>query len=1189
MDIPNLGQAMTLGDLYNARTGHCTNASILSDTLPSMLIESRDENAINTKFISEDSYKEKFKAFEIDGNLKLNILANIVALKGHAKYLATEKQSSRSVKVSMSYAVQTKLDKINIRSTKIREYINLKALKDTDATHVVTGIQWGANMLCSFEHSLQEGETEKEVAHILRASYETLKVGPDGDGGLKNNSAVSSTEMAVSISILGDIVPTAYSHPTSVEDAVQLMRRVPEYVEGVNQGKGSVLQYKLEPIEKVRANFELDIRTESAIHSVHLDLVDTVESTFDTIVENRIRLTEASNDLLEYSQYITETEEKRIKKELKSFKVDEGEFKHSLSTTVRAIQAAEAPVDDLFQVLKGFEDGSCSSSMVDVVIESYQDLKKRISFIRRCEKINIKVISRVDGISNVLPSSATDKTFILIIPKSSEYTVIEQSHVWHIFRLLREDNNNAETTFMIHDVSISPKDPQFNDLAELTIVKYHGTIKSDQDASRVSILRPSIKLSLTETVSQAERTKLAGHALRMPCPSSHEGECNTGVLKWVCCKCEEVMQYEYNEVVYCHCGKSRLKDCTFRCDSIVHGYQYKELHAQSIQSISEKMRPGDEEINILLLGETGVGKSTFINAFANYLRYDTLELAEGMEMTTLIQSKFEFRGKTVIAGKVDQNEKLEDGRSSTQFCRSYVFPLSDGIKIRLIDTPGIGDTRGVKQDRINFEGILNYISGFDKINGVCILLLPDNPRLTTSFRFCIDELLLHLHKSAADNILFTFTKTRSSFYGPGETMTPLRTYMKELETANGITIQLEPNTLFYFDNEAFRLYAALKQGVTFDPETKEAFSKSWTISVKEAQRLVKRAMELTPHKTSETVTLDMARRSIFLLAEPMAKINENITIEVENIKTFKTEAQNNEISAEDLKARLYLSYMDLAPVNLERPRTVCTSASCTTIHGMTVVHNKPCHDNCRVHNALNIFNNSALKWCSVMEFWSTCKNCGCGWEKHMHVKIDYTEVKKQVTDTVVEQQLNEKLSKVDAMKLAITEADERVKTLESEKEIIFGSLMIFTAFLLRNSILVQNSGILDYIDMSIKNQDRVAQRTKDFSIVRSLQAQRNEFVTQMEIMERAIKDRKSHVAKFTASDVINARKELCRLKVNGQALATILDWGQQNQSLVTLRETRIDDKVVARRPTQSLPISNLKKFTRKLGWTAVGY
>ncbi|CAF2762951.1 unnamed protein product [Rotaria sp. Silwood2] len=33
-------------------------------------------------------------------------------------------------------------------------------------------------------------------------------------------------------------------------------------------------------------------------------------------------------------------------------------------------------------------------------------------------------------------------------------------------------------------------------------------------------------------------------------------------------------------------------------------------------------------MNILLLAETGVGKSTFINAFVNYLKYNKLEEAE---------------------------------------------------------------------------------------------------------------------------------------------------------------------------------------------------------------------------------------------------------------------------------------------------------------------------------------------------------------------------------------------------------------------------------------------------------------------------------------------------------------------------------------------------------------------------------
>ncbi|KAF9161998.1 hypothetical protein BGX20_001888 [Mortierella sp. AD010] len=914
------------------------------------------------------------------------------------------------------------------------------------------------------------------------------------------------------------------------------------------------------------------------------DIGQATAPTFDTIMKNRVRLSEASDKILKYRQYIADADVKRINKELRNFNRDEQDFKQTLSDTVQAMQNGQASEVTLTELLEEFEESSCSSPMVDNVIESYQALSRRISFIRHCETVNIKVISSGNEISDLLSPSATGDTFILIIPKAIDYVTIEQYHDWNIFRLLREDNEGAN--FIVHDAAIVPIGAQSNGLTELTIIKYSGSKKSpDQDTFRASILRPSVKLSMTEPVSQVERDKLTGHTLRMPCPLSHEGGCHSGALRWVCHKCEDVLKYEYDEVVYCRCGKTSLENCTFRCDSVTHGYQYEKLHTQSIQSIREKIRPGDDEINILLLGETGVGKSTFINAFANYLRYDSLEVAERMEMITLIQSSFEIEGKKVTAGKPDQNEKLKGGQSSTQYCRSYVFPLNDDIKVRLIDTPGIGDTRGVKQDRINFEEIMDYISGFDKINGVCILLLPDTPRLTTSFRFCIDELLLHLHKSAADNILFTFTKTRSSFYGPGDTMTPLKTYMRELEKESGITIPLGSNTMYFFDNESFRLYAALKQGIIFDQNTKDAFGASWIKSVEEARRLVKRVIELTPHKTAETVTLDMARRSILLLAPAMAKINENITIEVKDIMNLRTEAQNNKISAEGLKEKLICSYMDLDPINLIHPRTVCTSASCTTIQDKIVRYNKHCHAECALPNVvINVVNHAGLRGCSAMDG-ETCQICGCRWEKHMHVKIDYSEVKKQKTDTAVEKQLKEKLSAVDAMQLAISEADDRIKVLESEKKVIFDSLMTFTCFLLQNSILVQNTGVIAYIDMSIENQERIAHRTKDFAILNSLIAQKNDFVAQMEIIENAIKDGKSKDIKVTPQEVINAREALCKLKVNGQALTNVLDWGKQNQAQLSKRETRITDGYVSGGWSWSGTFSRAKKsIFGKLGF-----
>ncbi|KAF9579761.1 hypothetical protein BGW38_003856, partial [Lunasporangiospora selenospora] len=1149
MDIPNIGQAMALGDLYNARTGHCTNGSVLSKALTPDLILSREEPAINTKFISEESYRDKFKAFEISGDLKLGILANLVPLNTQAKHLKAEKQSSKSVKISMSLAVQTKLERINIGSKEVQKCINMMALEDTEATHVVTGIQWGANMLCSFEHHLEEGEISKDVAGMLRVSCDALQVGVGAGGGVTRNKKSSNGDLSVQISILGDIVPKEDSYPTNVEDAVQLMKRVPTLLLGVNQGKGSVLQYKLEPIDKVRAYCEIATRVECVINNIDLDLVDKVESTFDVIVENRIRLSEAAKDILMYRNYIAEKEVNRINKEIKSFNRDELEFKNSLSKIVRDIQAGKADVDELAELLKEFEQGSCSSSMVDEAIESFQPLLRRISFIRRCQKVevDVDVISREHLISDVLPTSVTDLTFIFIIPKSIDYTVIEQSDIWRAFRLLKEDEKGAQTKFMVHDASVSPNDPQTNGVTELAVFKYHGSTKSDQKVVRGSILYPSIKLSLTRSINQAERTQLSGHTLRVPCPFSHDGRCHSSALEWVCFKCEDVLQYEFNELVYCACGETKLEHCTFRCDSIEHGYQYERLHAKSIQSIREKQIPGDDEIVILLLGETGVGKSTFINAFANYLQYETLEIAERKKMRTLIQSSFVIEDTKVTVGEPDNNESLKDGQSSTQRCRSYVFRLNENTMIRLIDTPGVGDTRGVKQDRINFDGIMNYISEFEKINGVCLLLPPNTSRLTLSFQFCVDELLLHLHKSAARNILFTFTKTRSSFYRAGDTLTPLRKYLKELEEKNGVSIPLQPNNMFYFDNEAFRLCAALKQGILFTEETKAAYAGSWIQSVNEAQRL----------------------------------INENITVEVQAITQLKKDAEKTEMSAKDLESKLMCSYRDLDPINLEQPRTVCTSSSCTTVHDNIVRYNTHCHKDCLLEDvAINVVNHAGLRGCWAMNGGETCRVCGCPWQTHMHVKIDYTEVKKQRIDAMVEKEWKEKLSQADEKKLAISKVDERISALKLEKKLIFDSLMSFSGFLLQNSILVQNSGILAYIDMSIENQEKVAQRTKDDTIVKSIREQRAEYQAQKEMFENTI--RNGRPATITLEEVIKAREALCRLKINGEALAKVLDIGQQHQNQVSVVNTRVVDGNVSKGWKSLSPFGTVKSIIKTL-------
>ncbi|CAF4430453.1 unnamed protein product, partial [Rotaria sp. Silwood2] len=251
-------------------------------------------------------------------------------------------------------------------------------------------------------------------------------------------------------------------------------------------------------------------------------------------------------------------------------------------------------------------------------------------------------------------------------------------------------------------------------------------------------------------------------------------------------------------------------------------------------------------INILLLGETGVGKSTFINAFANYLTFNTLEKAQTSQPMVLMPVSFvttvgdNFEEHTVKFGDVDSlNNEVFDrpGQSVTQRCKSYVFNLndSDRKKLRIIDTPGFGDTRGIEQDDRNMEHILEYLSNFTHLNAICFLLKPNSSRLNIFFRSCLTQLFSLLDRNALNNIIFCFTSARSTFYTPGDTAPLVKKMLNSLSIGD---VPFKKENTFCFDNESFRYLVALQNGIKFNDDEKHEYEMSWSTSVTQSKRLI---------------------------------------------------------------------------------------------------------------------------------------------------------------------------------------------------------------------------------------------------------------------------------------------------------------------------------------------------------------
>ena len=163
-------------------------------------------------------------------------------------------------------------------------------------------------------------------------------------------------------------------------------------------------------------------------------------------------------------------------------------------------------------------------------------------------------------------------------------------------------------------------------------------------------------------------------------------------------------------------------------------------------------------ICVVLLGETGVGKSTLMYSIEHYLNNSNFEDIDYTKKYSKHATQSQTQECEIKQLKLTQKPEHEQKHLT---CLDFT----------LIDTPGIGDTSGVLKDRENLDKIMDCLIGnvtidnvYNHINVFAFLLPRGTNRVTTKLKYILNEIKCNLPQSAQNHFIVILTRSGVEFW-----------------------------------------------------------------------------------------------------------------------------------------------------------------------------------------------------------------------------------------------------------------------------------------------------------------------------------------------------------------------------------------------------------------------------------------
>ncbi|XP_038611898.1 stonustoxin subunit alpha-like [Tachyglossus aculeatus] len=287
IEMPTLGRPLQLGMLYDCRDDRFIPGVTLwdiNDTEKDM--RSQVQHRTEFRIIASDSLEEKSNALSISASLKASFLGGLVSVEGSAKYVNDTKKSKQQARVTLHYSTTTEFKQLTMKHLGRQNITYPDVFDNGTATHVVTGVLFGAQAFFVFDREVSSSETIQDVQGSLKVTVTGIPfMTIEGEGSASVKDKEKKNQENFHCTFYGDFA--LKNTPKTYMEAIEVYSSLPKLL-GEHGEKAVPVMVWLYPLEK------LDSRAAKLVREISIALVNETQAVLEGLTDCLTRC----NDML---------------------------------------------------------------------------------------------------------------------------------------------------------------------------------------------------------------------------------------------------------------------------------------------------------------------------------------------------------------------------------------------------------------------------------------------------------------------------------------------------------------------------------------------------------------------------------------------------------------------------------------------------------------------------------------------------------------------------------------------------------------------------------------------------------------------------------------------------------------------------------------------------------------------------